>query len=480
MDPAEPKTELPSLLLQVLFYVWPKYRRFWYDMNAIVPESTFQCVQCEADYMESENVDGSCAFHSAFFDGDDYVCCYQTEPCKLTYCWTNAFVFCVTKFAVMIYTGSKGIHRNAHHSEYKYSNFYEWMWSINSEPRMHEEFAAVSSEDFRLSDGGGAFADCGAVLSAHPTDANKFYIRLFAGRTQDVMFKVYSKDDLESIEPQDFHIGHVEGLPSGLKDGLAHAEAKWLKVDAKIVGLTITCRTATSKSPSVTEVYFSFPDNESGPVLSSVNTISISSFGELKIPNGDLSTAYPTLPSSTKLFQSAQAARLKLPVVRSTELFQSITTNGSPLSLTLHSLKAFQPFQANLDRFAATIVIENESSAPTTVLQAKGYWRMRSSTSESWDVARIESVEVAASHEYFGGELLPTTVNGGQKIVLLVQLDIPRGEGGDQAGAVWRDHSFVARLGPVLIDGRPLCFDYLDLRILNIDVALIYSGVGKQ
>ncbi|KAJ3412192.1 hypothetical protein HDV05_001102 [Chytridiales sp. JEL 0842] len=437
LDPEDIQQELPSLVMQILFYVWPKYRKFWFDMDAIVPESTLPCVQCSADFLESENVDGGCAFHAGFFDGDDFSCCEKTEPC------------------------TRGKHRSVHHSDYKYSSFYEWMWSINSEPRMHKEFASISSEDFRLSDGGGAFADCGAVLPAHPTDGNKLYVRLFAGTTENVLFKVFSKADIESLESLSTkdHIGCARGLPVGLKDGQAEAEAHWIKSDGKIIGLTMTCRTATSKKPATTEVRFSFTDHQSGPSMDSATVLSVSSFGELKVPNGDLLKAYPTLPLPKALVQSADATRLNLPALRSPELFESTTISGSSLTLSLHSLKAFQPFQANVDRFAATLVVENGSVAPVIIQKAKGYWRMRTSDNETWHVARIESVEVASNTESFAGEMLPTTVNVNQKLMVLVQLDLPRGDEGSKAAMVWRDHSFLARLGPVLLDVEFECND---------------------
>lgn len=90
-------------------------------------ESVKTCVQCGAEYRESENAMGSCRFHQMaprkHLWGYVYDCCDQEEgPCKV------------------------GQHRSEHHADYPYERFKAWEDSTAA--RIQENWSTISRIDY--------------------------------------------------------------------------------------------------------------------------------------------------------------------------------------------------------------------------------------------------------------------------------------------------------------------------------------------
>ncbi|KAJ3267793.1 hypothetical protein HDU76_011632, partial [Blyttiomyces sp. JEL0837] len=210
MDPTDPIDKLKNIIQHFTNDVWPKYRPLWGDQDSILPERILQCVQCKKDYRESDNAMGSCSFHSGIEEGVEYSCCNGTDPCQ------------------------HKRHRSEHHSEYKYTNFYDWMWTIKGSTD-GDVFAELNLDDYRAKEESGAAIECGAVLPSHPSDANKLYLFL-SDSSRNWYFQVFSESDLldqDTTKP----IATVCYVPEGFSEGPTTAEASWIMEDSTIIGM---------------------------------------------------------------------------------------------------------------------------------------------------------------------------------------------------------------------------------------------------
>lgn len=81
-----------------------------------VPEAILTCVQCKAEYKESENGEGSCKYHTSKLTGFhnySYSCCNANSS---NYESALALTGC-----------TKGKHRSEHHDDYTYSAYFIYM-----------------------------------------------------------------------------------------------------------------------------------------------------------------------------------------------------------------------------------------------------------------------------------------------------------------------------------------------------------------
>ena len=80
------------------------------------PEAILTCVQCSAEYKESENGKGSCKYHTHKLKGWNrytYGCC---DASSSNYEAAKSLTGC-----------TKGKHRSEHHEEYSYSAYFSYM-----------------------------------------------------------------------------------------------------------------------------------------------------------------------------------------------------------------------------------------------------------------------------------------------------------------------------------------------------------------
>ncbi|KAJ1561076.1 hypothetical protein HK405_005004, partial [Cladochytrium tenue] len=84
LNPADIADKIISILNRFSSDVWPKYRPFWAEQDALGAEPSYTCVQCLKDYQSSQNADGSCRFHTSdgpvMQYGDKYTCCGSYDP----------------------------------------------------------------------------------------------------------------------------------------------------------------------------------------------------------------------------------------------------------------------------------------------------------------------------------------------------------------------------------------------------------------
>ena len=116
------------------------------------PEAVKTCVQCGAEYRESENAMGSCRFHQMpprkHLWGYVYDCCDQEEgPCKV------------------------GQHRSEHHADYPYERFKAWEDSTAA--TIQENWSTMSRIDYE----NGAIRALRLDLLPGPS----FFVRVYSG-----------------------------------------------------------------------------------------------------------------------------------------------------------------------------------------------------------------------------------------------------------------------------------------------------------
>lgn len=64
LNPDDVMDKVKAIQRTFSYQVWPRYRAHWGRPEELGPERAFTCVQCRAEFTNSENGPGSCAFHS--------------------------------------------------------------------------------------------------------------------------------------------------------------------------------------------------------------------------------------------------------------------------------------------------------------------------------------------------------------------------------------------------------------------------------
>ncbi|KAJ3209179.1 hypothetical protein HDU67_006361 [Dinochytrium kinnereticum] len=428
LDPNDMEDRLESLCKRFSEEMWPRYRHLWHDPEGLAPESFYQCVQCGADYRESTNAEGGCGYHrkQVGMFGEIYECCRDSTPCM------------------------RGKHRSSHHSDYTYSKYFEWVWSITENESQIQPLLYTLSQDHHFtSQRTGAEARIGILSASHPTHPSKVFVYLEGMDQSDIFFKMFSKEDMEGVDPGAI-IGETKRLREGFQDGESVASAKWIADEKEkvAIGVELYSKSSTAETPNTYQVYFSYKSPTSPiPTLDRIIPLSVSRFGERKLDPA--ATHYPRFPKTTLQKNSHS---FTIPTPRPPEKFPCEARNGSLLSLRCLGVANFSP--RNNDRFVIEIAAENlDASAAICVTGAEVWWKMREfldvegETKEglAWEKAvKINVGEVWNPSE--PTKPFPCTIQprGATKFLVIVDLEQPKSlEGVGFMRAI---------LGPMLFD----------------------------
>ncbi|KAI9346826.1 hypothetical protein DFJ73DRAFT_837676 [Zopfochytrium polystomum] len=412
LDPQDYSEKLRNIVNMFSKDLWPKFRRHWYDDQALAPEPTLHCIQCTKPYRESQNAPGTCAFHLS-----DKCCGFSFIPCQ------------------------HASHRARHHCDYPYARFYTWMDSIMGYIASAQVWTTVYTVDYRALDIG-ATAEIGMVLPGHPTEANKIFVRLMMrsdNPNAPLFFGVFSQKDLESVNP-DIPIGYLSAFPKGFGQGPLEAKASWILDGSTIVGIRLYCKSFTSQ-PSKSEIYFSFDNGvpKCGEIVEQPPT-----FGEKSLGGEDPWKLYNGIPR-TQLQKGPP--RLQFPLPREPETFEPLIPVDCPVFLKLKSASFFSLTQ-KLDQFTFAFYATNNSNRPATILEASAWFKLRGNPNfpqTEWKpVETMKSYVVAFDQKPIN---LPIAINAFHTVIITVEVALVR-----DADIAWRTQSVLARHGPILFD----------------------------
>ncbi|KAJ3103773.1 hypothetical protein HDU97_009869 [Phlyctochytrium planicorne] len=379
VDPDDMGDKLQSIVLRFNTDIWPSYRHLWHDSVALAPEPTKICVQCHENYKESLNVDGSCNYHAGYDNGQYFQCCKTGE------------------------------HRSKHHNDYKYSGFYEWMWSIRN------------------------FSD-----------------------KYEIKFITISQEEFDKADP-DIPIGKVSGMPSldlKMEEDLLKAEAWWIYKDNNIVGIKLVATSGTCKTPAVTACYFSYVNDKAAPQLLRTVEISRALFGELRLPSpSNLSDNYPNLPKTARMKGDPL---FPLPQPREPETFDLVYSEPEPkFKLEVFKVVGFGvPFNDS-DRIVVDFGIKSLVE-DIEVEEIECRWRMRNAAEgdeePKWLLIACNGYEIVQTSPASAPkqENLPRTIKRAANASLKAVVDVNPNRG--SLGKNWSHTFSMGRHGPILMD----------------------------
>ncbi|KAJ1548643.1 hypothetical protein HK405_001364 [Cladochytrium tenue] len=323
LNPADIADKIVSILNRFSSDVWPKYRPFWAEQDALGAEPSYTCVQCLKDYQSSQNADGSCRFHISdgpvMQFGERYMCCGSYDP--EAGCARNR-------------------HHNKHHNDFPYGAQLVWMSSIKNYTNM----------------------SIGCVFGGK--EADKLYV--FGNVEDQAWFNVFSKEELISQDDKRrvFRLSSLKG---------SWAEARWVVVDSEISAIKITCATATTLNPKSAVVHFAWPEvkDGEGPKTVNVEYGAELTFGELAL---EPQTKYE-LPVDEILVAGPV---LSIPVARKRDPnLPAWSSPGCPLRLKVKSTSARHNDSNGRDYFEIEATIVNASQTDVSIIEARGFGSLR-------------------------------------------------------------------------------------------------------
>ncbi|KAJ3108297.1 hypothetical protein HDU96_007552, partial [Phlyctochytrium bullatum] len=461
VDPDDMNDKVQSIALRFATDVWPSYRHRWHDAAALAPEPMQLCVQCGDTFKQSLNVNGSCRYHCGI-KGSMYQCCGSDMPCKA------------------------GEHRARHHNDYRYSKFYEWMFSIRGNESLYTTYASIEATDART-ENEGALADCGHINPGYAANANEIFVYLWAN-ADHFFFSTFDAEEVEKADP-DVPIARMSAWPvvnheflgpgdpediddddedeedavgsekkneAVVKQEPIRVEAWWIYEEGSVVGIKLFASTATCETPAITRCYFSYRDQT--PSLRKVVVESRPLFGERRLPNPtDLGANYPTLPTGPLYLGPSSFA---LPLPRPPQALDAHTTRYGSCGLEAEvvSRSGFTPPMLGplVDRFAAEIKLTSPLGARVEeeVVEVECRWRARDRRADGsepeWTAVAVTAKVVdrkpfqAAVYEE-----LPVKVGKGKSVAVAVTVDLKKEM---PLASSWAPVLWNASKGPLLFE----------------------------
>ncbi|KAJ3069587.1 hypothetical protein HDU98_007358 [Podochytrium sp. JEL0797] len=364
------------------------------------------CVQCGTSFLESENFDHSCRFHTM----ENGSCCMRgTVPC------------------------ASGRHRTEHHTEYSYAAYQSYLKDFFKHD--HELFGrGCHADDLSFDPMLTLSLSCGITLPTHVSNPDKFFVFLKCGHDLNQQFlMLFDRADLmvdaSSLDP----------VIRKYEDAVGNfAQVEWIMEDEEIIGVQMHVQSSTMQTPSITRVLFEFESWDAPtPICGTLAILSESHFGELAPP---LNQPYPTLPSQTDTFvyHPPGSTLLGIPRPRPAQKFHPIAQHGCPLKLNFVSVDCFRsnPTQGG-DQFLLIFDLVNRGQVAVEIQEFHCRWKLGGG--EEWLRATISEDSVSRGGGG-AGQIL-----GDKWATVKLFVDV---------GPEWGG---VARLGSLLFDVELVC-----------------------
>ncbi|KAF8999268.1 hypothetical protein BDQ17DRAFT_756056 [Cyathus striatus] len=220
------------------------------EMNAQEAEQRFTCVQCNKEFRYSTNGPKACSFHRAEHYSGSYSCCGTANPCEFR------------------------SHRERHHSDYPYGNFFEYSRNILRYTDTVDWWSSI--EDTNLETDAIQKCSIGKLLrwKSKALLLDKPTIIISVGNVwyrDPYFFDTYTVRELQSVAAALSLTGDVLIYRTPHSDS-GYAMAEWiLSNSGDITGVRLTVKTATSEFPWIRECRF---ECSASPLKADVRTIS--------------------------------------------------------------------------------------------------------------------------------------------------------------------------------------------------------------
>ncbi|KAJ3007419.1 UNVERIFIED_CONTAM: hypothetical protein HDU68_003517 [Siphonaria sp. JEL0065] len=326
--------------------VWRKYRKHWEDQSQLGPEPKFTCVQCNKEFAETENGEGSCRFHVK----RENRCCQNRD---------NEFG-CARNF-----------HHRKHHNLFSYGAFHTWRYNITQFYDKSTTLAQVSADDWSIPGSNGREVVSAAVGATHRASAqysNSVYVSVEC--SDKSWFQVFSKDDIAAVDTS----GPIVRLAGSVGDWAAFS---WIVGETQqVIGCKLECASSPTGEVSSAIVHFEWPvpDHSDGPVSSKLEFGKTSPF-EKPLPV-DLATSANPYNFPTSPFQLGQPVPSFAPRKRDDEL-PSWSSPQAALQLKVKSSQSRHDGYRKTDLLEADIIIMNASQDTAMIVGSKVYARLR-------------------------------------------------------------------------------------------------------
>ncbi|KAH6904441.1 hypothetical protein BKA70DRAFT_534298 [Coprinopsis sp. MPI-PUGE-AT-0042] len=362
----------------------------------VVPEieQQFVCVQCDHSFTRSTNAPKACSFHRAEYDSWSkcYPCCGTKNPCEYS------------------------SHREKHHCDYSYGNFFPRVWAIRNYTDTKDEWASL--EDVDLEDADKVQRTSIGELLRWQSRASRIdepTILISVGRVWyqgKYFWDTFTVQQLDNISKSVRHSKRTLIYRTSPSEE-EYAMAEWLlSISGKITGVRLTAKAATSTTPFVRVVPIDLSTGKkSGDVI--------------EISNGGLRSYTPAspyiLPETVRVCPEVSDSQVRPPrtdfKTKSTPTLRVILKgSGDP------PLKANPNFASEKHDFyhGSVSVFNNNapgSNMPVTVAGAKAMYRMVGEK----EYKPVKSFKLNYSQ-------LPVTIDPRQSLTLEFEAVVPKTE----------------------------------------------------
>ncbi|KAI9203940.1 uncharacterized protein BJ171DRAFT_568428 [Polychytrium aggregatum] len=420
LDPSDVTDKLSIIVERLSKDIWPRFRNQWKDQSSLGPEPVFSCVQCGSDYVESQNGEGACRFHSGLAGYGGNSCCGTTS----TGC-------------------QRSKHTNRHHNRFKYEAFFSWVNALTSYTGSTETFCSVIASDW-TDDSGHIRIQCGSI-TGELVEHGKFFVWITESFST-VFFLVFSERDIEQSDIR-YPIANIETARGYV------ARVTWVTNELKVTGVRLECSTPSLPCPFVSEVYFAWPlsARDDTPVVSEVREISKPTFGEAR-PSKPYS-----IPASLE-----KGPSMKLPRPRTARKFEPWRDHGSSIRLKIGDTRSTYDRAKRCDVYTVnSLTLINPGKEVIGILDVAAYWRVADTTidptlilgEDGGDLAewrQLEGAQVAASVTS-NQSALPCQVPARAALNLKVSSLVPCQKDAQNGNLSWSVRGWHLRHTPILI-----------------------------
>ncbi|KAI8582669.1 hypothetical protein K450DRAFT_226363 [Umbelopsis ramanniana AG] len=395
---------------QVADAVAKGFEDFSLHMLEIEKEDKLLCVQCDEEYRESLNGKTSCAFHNAGYDdwNKSWPCCGQGHPC------------------------ARGPHRQKHHSEYPYNNFFKYARDIINYVDTVDEWAECKDAD--LETGAKEYAMIGHLLrwTTNGYMIGKPTILIHIGTVwydQPYYFQTFTSEDIQKVNMDPRSLSEKCLIYRTTPNEAQFTLAEWtFDKEGVVNGIQLTAKAASSDEYAIKVVPISSATAE---LAGDVQVISKGGF-KIYTPNApyilpEMQRIGPTLPSQPSRpvrddFVSSGSARVAL-------------LQGDPL------VPNAQYAREDMDYFHGSISVFNKSKdTPIVITGITAQYRMIG----DHDYLKVEALDM-------DGSQFPLKVEPFDHKPVIFRASVPRTESDAKLGIKMWNRALVARDRPIRI-----------------------------
>ncbi|KAG2173668.1 hypothetical protein INT43_005088 [Umbelopsis isabellina] len=382
------------------------------DMTAhmleLEKEDKLMCVQCDQEYRDSLNGKSSCTFHRGAYDSwnKSWPCCGEAHPCQ------------------------RGYHRPHHHSEYPYSQFFDYARNIINYVDTVDEWAEVKDTDLETGSKQSARVCRLWKWKTGGSRIDKLMILIHIGTVwwnEPYYFHAFSHQDIQKLNLEPGTTMDKALIYHSSDNENQFSKAEWtFSTDGLIDGIRITSKAASSSECAVKFIPL---DPATSDKIGEVQTISSGGFKIYK-------------PRTLYTLPKMQRSGPTLPSKPSRSTRDDFVSTGSK-SVALLQNKPLIPNEQfareDIDYFHGSLSVFNkDKDSPIVVKSITAYYRLVGDA----EYTKIEKLEMPES-------VFPIRVDPYDHQPISFVAMVPRSEEDTNLRIKWWNRALVARDRPI-------------------------------